>query len=140
MPHSRREHQQSGTTGSCNPGESSGEGSGRKKGTCHWAIADVWAAIAERKRNRGQESPQTQITQEEVPKAKQRRQEDGTGMTTEGAWQTERQQPEAEGGAAEEGSKSHGQRQDFPIRVSALQSVGEQHYTNRPSRSPPHMQ
>jgi len=84
MPHSRREHQQSGTTGSCNPGESSGEGSGRKKGTCHWAIADVWAAIAERKRNRGQESPQTQITQEEGPKAKQRRQEDGTGMTTEG--------------------------------------------------------
>ena len=45
------------------------------------AIADVWAAIAERKRNREQESPQTQ---EEAPKAKHRRQENGTEMTTEG--------------------------------------------------------
>jgi len=45
------------------------------------AIADVWAAIAERKRNREQENPQTK---EEGPKAKQRRQENGTEMTTEG--------------------------------------------------------
>ena len=45
------------------------------------AIADVWAAIAERKRKREQESPQTQ---EEGPKAKQRRQENGTELTTEG--------------------------------------------------------
>ena len=45
------------------------------------AIADVWAAIAERKRNREQESPQTK---EEGPEAKQRRQENGTEMTAEG--------------------------------------------------------
>ena len=45
------------------------------------AIADVWDAIAERKRNREQESPQTK---EAELKAKQRRQENGTEMTTEG--------------------------------------------------------
>ena len=45
------------------------------------AIADVWDAIAERKRTREQESCQTQ---EAEPKAKHRRQEDGTEITTEG--------------------------------------------------------
>ena len=39
------------------------------------SLTDVWAAIAERKRNR---------EQEEAPKAKHRRQENGTEMTTEG--------------------------------------------------------
>ena len=45
------------------------------------AIADVWDAIAERKRTREQESFQTQ---EAEPKAKHRRQENGREMTTEG--------------------------------------------------------
>lgn len=44
-------------------------------------IADVGAAIAERKRNREQEGPQPK---EEGPKAKQRREENGTEMTAEG--------------------------------------------------------
>jgi len=45
------------------------------------AIADVWDAIAERKRNREQESPQTKAA---GPKAIHHRQENGTEMTTEG--------------------------------------------------------
>jgi len=45
------------------------------------AIADVWDAIAERKRNREQESSQTK---EAEPKAKHPKQENGTEMTTEG--------------------------------------------------------
>ena len=44
-------------------------------------VADVWDAIAERKRTREQESLQTK---EAEPKAKHRRQENGTEMTTEG--------------------------------------------------------
>jgi hypothetical protein len=46
------------------------------------SLTDVWAAIAEQKRNREQDGPQTQ---EEAPKAKHRRQENGTEMTTEGS-------------------------------------------------------
>ena len=42
------------------------------------AIADVWAAIAERKRNREQEGGQTK---EAEPKATERRQDDGTEMS-----------------------------------------------------------
>ena len=45
------------------------------------AIADVWDAIAERKQTREQESLQTK---EAEPKAKHRKQENGTEMTTEG--------------------------------------------------------
>ena len=45
------------------------------------AIADVWDAIAERKRNREQESPQTKAA---GPKAIHHRQENGPEMTTEG--------------------------------------------------------
>ena len=41
------------------------------------AIADVWAAIATRKRNREQDAGQTK---EAEPKATQRRQDDGTDM------------------------------------------------------------
>lgn len=75
MPHSPGEHQQSRTTGSCNAGESSGEAAKEKKAR---AIADVWAAIAETKRNREQEGGQTK---EAEPKATERRQDDGTEMT-----------------------------------------------------------
>jgi len=91
--------------------------SGRKKRHVP-SLTDVWAAIAERKRNR---------EQEEAPKAKHRRQENGTEMTTEGscrcAWQTGRQQLDGDGDAADKRSKSHGERQEFPIRVSSLRSV-----------------
>ena len=59
--------------------------------------------------------------QEEAPKAKHCREENGTEMTTTG-----RQQP-------------GGERQEFPIRVSSLRSACDQHYTHRPSRSPRHM-
>ena len=58
------------------------------------AIADVWDAIAERKRNREQESPQRK---EAEPKAKQRRQENGTEMTTEGPAEVHRQQDNSNG-------------------------------------------
>ena len=46
---------------------------------------------------------------------------------------------DGDGDAADKGSKSHGERQEFPIRVSSLRSVCGQHYTHGPSRSPPHM-
>jgi hypothetical protein len=54
----------------------------RKKKRHVPSLTDVWAAIAEQKRNREQDGPQTQ---EEAPKAKHRRQENGTEMTTEGS-------------------------------------------------------
>ena len=58
------------------------------------AIADVWDAIAERKRKREQESPQRK---EAEPKAKQRRQENGTEMTTEGPAEVHGQQDDTDG-------------------------------------------
>jgi len=45
------------------------------------AIADVWAAIATRKRSREQDCGETK---EAGPRATQHRQDDGTEMTTEG--------------------------------------------------------
>ena len=66
------------------------------------AIADVWAAIAERKRKREQESPQRK---EAEPKAKQRRQENGTEMTTEGP------------------AEAHGQQDDSKRAVQATTDV-----------------
>ena len=76
MAHTSGNHQQSGTTDSCNAGENSGQGSGRKKGTCH--RCDVWAAIAERKRKSEQEGKQRT---EAAPKATKCRHDDGTDRT-----------------------------------------------------------
>ena len=56
------------------------------------AIADVWDAIAERKRKREQERPQRK---EAEPKPKQRRQENGTEMTTEGPAEVHGQQDDS---------------------------------------------
>ena len=58
------------------------------------AIADVWAAIAERKRKREQQSPQRK---EAEPKAKQCRQENGTEMTTAGPAKVRGQQDDSNG-------------------------------------------
>eukprot|EP00435_Cladocopium_sp_Y103_P055485 s279_g18.t1 len=77
IPDSLEEHQQSGATGSCNAGESSNAGRARKKAR---VVADVWAAIAERKRKRMQEVAKAQ---EAPPPAKQRREDDGTERTTD---------------------------------------------------------
>ena len=58
------------------------------------AIADVWAAIAERKRKREEHSPQRKEAELE---AKQRRQENGTEMTTEGLANVRGQQDDSNG-------------------------------------------
>ena len=58
------------------------------------AIADVWAAIAERKRKREEHSPQRKEAELE---AKQRRQENGTEMTTEGLAKVRGQQDDSNG-------------------------------------------
>ena len=66
------------------------------------AIADVWDAIAERKRNREQESSQMKDAE---PKAKHPKQENGTEMTTEGA------------------ADVHGQREDSNGRQTAVRPM-----------------
>ena len=74
---SLRGRQESGGTGSCNAGEGSTEGCRRKKTRI---VADIWAAIAERKRKREQDSAQRH---EAAPHAKQRREDDRTEITTD---------------------------------------------------------
>ena len=78
MFNSSGEHPQSSTTGRCNAGKSSDDGSRRKKAR---VIADVKAAIAERKQNREEEVGQTKGT---LPPAKQCRQDNGTERNTDG--------------------------------------------------------
>ena len=134
-----RGRQESGGTGSCNAGEGSTEGCRRKKTR---VVADVWAAIAERKRKREQDSAQRH---EAAPHAKQRREDedDGTEITTHRhAEMSCRQQTDAsatEKVTLPKGSKSSEERQEFPICWSRLPKVCEEQYTHGPGKSPTRM-
>ena len=76
------------------------------------AIADVWDAIAERKRNREQESPPNEGRRAEGKTSQTReRNRNDHRSACRCTWQTGRQQRKAQGGAANEGRRSHGQRQ-----------------------------
>ena len=97
MPHSPGKHQQTVQRVAATQAKVARTAAEEKKKVR--VIADVWDAIAERKRNREQESSQMKDAE---PKAKHPKQENGTEMTTEGP------------------ADVHGQREDSNGRQTAV--------------------